>query len=243
LISGETGRRGHCPAFKRTDSMNIGRFLRKSAFGACGILLLTGSVWLISFARSLRSPVEKSVQVPAGDSKIQGKANAPVQIVEYSDFECVACGALQPDLKKVLETYPDKVSLVFHHFVIRSHVRSPLAHEAAECACEQGKFWGYYDLLYQYQDLWSQAADYTEELLNFARDLDLDLPKFVACLGSPTVIDKIKQDTVSGEQLGIKSTPTLFINGRMFVGKKQFEEEGMEFIRKELAKSDDNAAK
>jgi len=218
--------------------MDIGTLARKAAFLIFGILLVTGSVLMISVSRAKPSAEKQILLAPAGDLKVQGRPDAPVQIIEYSDFECVACGFLQPGIKNVLETYPDKVSFAFRHFVIRSHVRSPLAHQAAECAGEQGKFWEYYDLLYQYQDLWTGAADYTEELLNFARDLDLDLPKFVACLGSPSVIEKIKQDTLSGEKLGIKSTPTLFINGRMFVGKKQFEEEGIEFIRKELSKSD-----
>lgn len=211
----------------------VRNFMKRISFVLCGIALVAGSVALVSL---LKERVSFATPPEIGIAKVEGKQDAPIQMIEYSDYECTACAQVQPLLKETMKAYPGRLSLVFRHFPIQSHKISPLAHQSAECAGEQGAFWPYHELLYEYQDIWMKAADPKDEFLNIARDCDLDLEKFLTCLGNPFVTEKIRRDYLSGQALKIKSTPTIYIGNRMFVGKKQLEQEGLPYIHEVLGK-------
>jgi protein-disulfide isomerase len=146
----------------------------------------------------------------------------PVTIVEFSDFQCPACGQAFLDLHDLVRRRPD-VRLVFRHFPLDDqcnqgvtrgvHPLACLAACAAECAGQQGKFWEYHDLLFQ-----NQAALARDGLFGFARDIGLDIARFRTCLDDPATLDLVREDVRAGSALGVKSTPTIFINGRRIEG-------------------------
>jgi protein-disulfide isomerase len=167
-------------------------------------------------------PVLPAADVLGPGTHVKGPADAPFTIVEFSDFECPACGHAFGDLRSLVRSRSD-VKLVFRHFPLDSHCNSEmhqqlhpdacLAAAAAECAGRQGRFWEYHDLLFEHQ----KALD-RDSLFRYARDLDLDIPEFRSCLDDPATMARIAEDVSAGARLGIESTPTIFINGRRIQG-------------------------
>ncbi len=166
--------------------------------------------------------------------KTKGPSNAPVELVEYSDFQCPACRSAQEGLKKILQEYPNQVRLVFRHFPLSGHKWSALAHQAAECANPSGHFWDFHDRLYAEQPVWSVQADPTETFLTYAKDSGLNLDSFAACLTDPSVRNRIEEERARGDSLKVSSTPTFFINGERLVGPAELQTRGEEMIRREL---------
>lgn len=177
-----------------------------------------------------------SVNVSTSDSKTKGPKSAPVQIVEYSDFQCPACARVESSITKVLAepAFAGKIHFVYRHFPLSGHRWSGLAHQAAECANEQGKFWEYHDKLYQEQPLWSELENPTEEILRYAREMNLRMELFGFCLANPEVHQRIMKEKSMGDDLQLRSTPTFFINGERVVGPVEFEMRAPEMIRKIL---------
>ncbi len=142
-----------------------------------------------------------------------GPREAPVTVVEFSDFQCPFCRGVVPTLKQLAARYPDRVRLVFRDFPIPAlHPDALLAHQAARCAGEQGQFWPYHDLLFERTNL-DVAA-----LKQYASDLKLDGQKFAECLDSGRSRAAIDADIEEGTRLGVSGTPTFFVNGRPLVG-------------------------
>ena len=144
-------------------------------------------------------------------SQVLGSEDAKVTIVEFSDFQCPACGAAHPVVKQVIKEYGDRILFVYRHFpLLATHQYALKAAEAAEAAGEQGKFWEYHDLLFANQDNLK-----TEDLKNYAKQIGLDMKKFDEALDSGKHKDKVLSDLDDGEKFGVTSTPTFFINGQM----------------------------
>ena len=163
-------------------------------------------------AEPLRVAVE-----PAGPSA--GPVDAPVTIVEFSDFACPYCAALQPTLERVKAEYAGRVRLVFRHFPLTGiHPDAWRAAEAAACAGEQGRFWDLHALMFS-----EQAALSADDLREKAGRLDMDTAAFGACLDDRRHHDAIHADVDAGLEAGIEGTPTLFINGRPVVGAVPFD--------------------
>jgi protein-disulfide isomerase len=166
-------------------------------------------------------PLTKEQLPEATHSK--GPADAALTIVEFSDFECPACGMAFRDLHDFVAQHPDLVRLVFHHFPLdsdcnphvpmRMHKSACLAAIAAECAARAGKFWEYHDLLFRAQDRLGR-----DDLVAKAVGLGIPQETFVACLADPAARTRVVSDTDAGARLGTKSTPTLVINGRVMEG-------------------------
>lgn len=146
----------------------------------------------------------------------RGPKNAPVTIVEFSDFQCPFCKAVLPTLNALLTRYPGKVRLEFRDFPIHSlHPSAAKAHEAARCAGEQGKFWEYHDQLY------ARLPNHSPpELQLVARDLKLERVTFAECLARGKYHAAVAGDIQEGKRLGVQVTPTFFINGRMREGEQ-----------------------
>ncbi|MBI3317366.1 MAG: DsbA family protein [Candidatus Omnitrophica bacterium] len=179
------------------------------------------------------SNLKPSTVLSAGE-KIKGPAEAPVEIIEYSDFQCPACRDAQPVLTKLLAEYPEKIRIVFHHFPLPSHRWAAMAHQAAECAHEQGKFWEYHDVLYQNQSSWSKLMNPAETFLRDAGEMGLQLDDFVQCLSSEKVKRRILEEKAVGQKLQVSSTPTLFINGERLVGPIELQAKGPLILKKFL---------
>jgi protein-disulfide isomerase len=155
----------------------------------------------------------------AADDPIQGAANAPVTLVEFSDFQCPFCARVVPTLKKVRETYGDKVRIVWKDFPLTSiHPQAFRAAEAAQCAREQGKFWELHDVLFA-----NQQALQPDELKKHAAGVGVDPAKFNACLDASKYGERVQQQMSVGTQLGVGSTPSIFINGRLVSGAQPYE--------------------
>jgi protein-disulfide isomerase len=146
-----------------------------------------------------------------GPSK--GPQSAPITIVGFSDYECSFCGRALPTLQQLRDRYGDLVRVVYRDYVLPSHRNAPKAAEAAHCAGDQGKFWEMHDHLFANQrDLSPIAA------IRYAGELKLDQAAFQQCIGSGKHEATWKAAQAEGELVGVRSTPTFFINGRMIVG-------------------------
>jgi protein-disulfide isomerase/uncharacterized membrane protein len=163
------------------------------------------------------------VQVPLDGGHSHGNASAPVTIVEFSDFECGHCASFHRSVDDVLRRYGKSVRVVFHHFPLDSecnpgltiplHREACLAAVASECAAEQGLFWQYHNVLFASQQRLGRRS-----LIEYAKRLGLDAARFATCLDSPAPRARVQNDVTEGAALGVDSTPTVFINGRLIKG-------------------------
>jgi protein-disulfide isomerase len=158
------------------------------------------------------------VTVDAGQSHRMGSEKAPIQIIEFSDFQCPYCTRGAEVVKQVVDTYGDKVSLVFRHFPLSFHKEAHLAGQGAECAGDQGKFWEYHDLLFA-----NQQAMQPADLMSHAAQLKLDEQAFEGCLNGGSKAGKVDADMAAGELVGMNGTPGFYINGIPLTGAVPFE--------------------
>ena len=157
-------------------------------------------------------------QVAAGDGPVRGPASAPIEIVEFSDFQCPYCLAAHPTVKRVLETYGDRVRFVYRNYPLPNHPNARPAAEAAQCANEQGRFWPYHDRLFANASKLSDA-----DLKQAAAELGLDTGRFNACVDSHKFRASVDADLKAGQDAGVSGTPAFFINGRELTGAQPFE--------------------
>src|SRR5258708_16568145 len=144
-----------------------------------------------------------------------GLANAPITVVEFSDFQCPFCGQFFAQTEaQLLKKYEGKIRLVYRDFPLESiHPYAMGAAQAAQCANEQNHFWEYHDLLFQNQQQLTNA-----DFLTSAKQLKLDMTTFQTCVDGKKYAHKIQNDLQAGENLNVSGTPTFFINGRKLVG-------------------------
>jgi protein-disulfide isomerase len=157
-------------------------------------------------------------QVAAASGAAKGPANAPIEIVEFSDFQCPYCQRANPTVKQVLQTYGDRIHFVYRHFPLGNHPNARPAAEAAQCAAEQGKFWEYHDHLFANQSRLGDA-----DLKQSAAELGLDSAKFNACVDTHKYKTQVEADMKAGEEAGVNGTPAFFVNGRMIGGAQPFD--------------------
>lgn len=156
---------------------------------------------------------EKPINDVAGDKKhVLGSGS--VTLVEFSDFQCPACLAVQEPLSELLKKYDGKVEFVYRHFPLTTiHKNALPAAYAAEAADVQGKFWEMHDRLFEKQGEWSGLADPKEKFIEYATEIGLDKDKFVADLGSQSTKDSVGVDILASNRYALKGTPTFFVNG------------------------------
>jgi protein-disulfide isomerase len=170
------------------------------------------------------------VEVSTAGRPARGPEAAPITIIEFSDYECPFCKRAEPTVKKVLDTYGDKVRLVYRHYPLEFHATARPAAEASACAAAQGKFWEYHDKLFASADL----SDAT--LKKLAGEVGLDQAKFDECFAKKQFKADIDKDVADASSVGVTGTPAFFINGRMISGAQPFEK-FKEIIDDELARS------
>jgi protein-disulfide isomerase len=181
------------------------------------------------FVQSLRSkanvvvrlspPPVSRVEVSSQGAPVRGAPDAPVTVVEFSDFECPFCKSAQGTLAQILERYSGKVKLVYRDLPLEGiHLQARRASEAARCANDQGKFWEYHDVLFRNAP---QLAP--NDLTNYAKQVGIDLPKFDTCLNSGVHKLGVQRDIDEARRLGVNATPVFFINGRLLSGAAPIE--------------------
>ena len=157
--------------------------------------------------------LEDAVNIPTGNAPVRGPANAPVTLVEFSDFQCPFCIAATPQLDSIQKAYPSQVKLIFKEFPLDTHAQAPLAAAAALSAHKQGKFWP------MYEGLFAQKGNLSRKgVLALAAGMGLDMKQFQADLDSAAIKQAVERDMDQGEHIGVDSTPTLFMNGQRYNG-------------------------
>jgi protein-disulfide isomerase len=180
----------------------------------------------------LQAPEPVRVKIDPTVGFARGPREAPVTIVEFSDFQCPFCKSVTATLKQLATQYGDRLRWVFRDFPIPAlHPDAPLAHEAARCAAEQGKFWPYHDVLFEKASSLAAAA-----LRGYAADVGVDAAVFGRCLDSHKYRAAVSADMEAGQKLGVTGTPTFFINGQMLVGNQPLAE-FQKIIEHELART------
>jgi protein-disulfide isomerase len=160
------------------------------------------------------------IEVATEGHPSHGSADAPVTIVEFSDFECPYCQGMLGTIKNVQEAYGEKVRLVYRQFPLNSiHPNAQKAAEASLCAKDQGKFWEMHDLMFE-----DQRGLSVEALTKKAVSLELDGSTFERCLTSNKYAEQVKQDVMDGTVVGVTGTPAIFINGRPLVGNVPYDQ-------------------
>lgn len=156
-------------------------------------------------------------------SRIKGEAMAPIQIVEFIDFECPACAAGAKYLKKVMQKNPSSIHLEMKYYPLAMHKHGVISAKYAECAGKQGKFWEFHDYLIERQKLWHRLDDANPAFDVMAQDLKLDMEALKSCVESLATAKVIEKDKAEGRSIGIRSTPTYFVNGEIVVGMRNLQ--------------------
>ena len=148
-----------------------------------------------------------------------GDPKAPITLIEFSDFQCPYCRQVSPTLKKLRAAYGDKLRIVWKHFPLTQiHPQAFKAGEAGQCAQDQGKFWEYHDQLFG-----NQQALQLDDLRRYAAASGLDVERFNACVDGSKHAEMVKTTLSEGLQLGVNSTPTVFVNGRRVAGAQPYD--------------------
>ena len=177
--------------------------------------------WLESSQKSglisvvLPKPKRPVFKLETGKAPFQGDKNAKVTLVEFSDFQCPFCAKGATLIKQIKKKYGDKVKVVFKNFPLPFHKHAQVAAEASLCANEQGQklFWKLHDHMFENQNLLKK-----EDLINSAGKLGLKKGPFQKCLEAGRYTAQVKADMEDGKAVGVKSTPTFFVNGKMVTG-------------------------
>ena len=144
-----------------------------------------------------------------------GPANAPLKLEEFGDFECPPCGIFHPILKQMQEEFGDKLQVTFREFpLVPTHQHALAAASAAEAAGLQGKFWEMHHMIYDHQNDWKKEFDVRPIFEGYAKQVGLDVERYKRDAEGDLVANRIMQDGKRGHSMGVKGTPTVFLNGR-----------------------------
>lgn len=154
-----------------------------------------------------------TADVALANAPTLGSRDAPVEVIEFADYECPYCRKMESNLKELRSEFQGQVVFAFKDFPLPMHKHAEKAAEAARCAGREGKFWEYHDLLFEK----SGALD-PAQLKEYARTLGLDGAKFDGCLDSGAEAAGIKENVEEGGRLGLTGTPSVFVNGHFFSG-------------------------
>ena len=160
------------------------------------------------------------VTVAVDPQRVKGNPDAPVTIVEFSDFECPYCRQAEPTLAKVTAEYGDKIRIAYRDLPLSNiHSRATPAAEASRCAAEQGKFWPYHELLFK-EPVRLGESDLTE----YAETVKLDMGQFKSCVDGAKFRQQVQSDYQDGLRAGVNGTPAFFINGVALIGSQPLNE-------------------
>jgi protein-disulfide isomerase len=160
------------------------------------------------------------VNIEIGQAPTFGGKDAKVKIVEFSDFQCPFCGRAAATVTEIKKMYGKKIQFAFKQYPLPMHSQAKPASEASMCVNEQGseKFWKYHDKLFQNSD----KLD-SESLKKFAKDIGANIEQFSKCVDEKKYAKAVQEDIEYGNKLGVRSTPTFFINGRLVSGAQPVE--------------------
>lgn len=173
------------------------------------VIVVGGSVW---YSQKVATGYNEGIVIKPN---IKGNPDAPVTLVEYSDFQCPACASFQPVLQDVLAQYGDSIRFEYKHFpLIQMHPRAEAAARAAEAAGQQGKFFEFHDVLFAKQTEWVNAANPILNFAQYAKEIGLDVDQFTTQQRASLLADRVKAEFAEARELGLTGTPTFYLNGQ-----------------------------
>ncbi len=184
---------------------------------------LAQQVALPSGAANNAAPAASAVdmsQISIRPANRLGSPDAPITIVEFSDFQCPFCGKVEREaISQLRDQYvrSNRISIVYKHAAFLGD-ESTWAAQAAECAADQGQFWKYHDLLFARQDGENKGAFTKEKWLGLAQEWELDLTRFEPCLNNDETLARVQADIQEARAMDVRGTPTFFLNGQPLVG-------------------------
>ena len=204
------------------------RFTRRIALWS-SVLIGIGTVVFMIVEFSTQPPASGVPVVPSRieitpEDWIKGESGSKVVLVEYSDFQCPACGTYYPILKQLYKEFGDRLQFVYRHFPLEQHRHADLAARAAEAAGRQGRIWEMHDLLFEGQATWANQNHPEEMFIGYARQLGLDIERFRADLDSREGKKAVEEDRISGNRVGVNSTPTFFLDGVIIQNPRNYDE-------------------
>lgn len=171
----------------------------------------------VKYRMTMEPPRTEVTLLPTEPTR--GPEGAPITIVEYADFECPYCRRSHPTVERILAEYGEQIRFTFRDYPLPSHNRAVPASAAAHCAAEQDKYWDFH------QHLMVMKGNLSDQnLLERAQEVGLDMEEFQACYRNNSYPDEIAESLEQGRKLGVSATPTFFINGRMVVGSRPYDE-------------------
>lgn len=197
--------------------------LKKLLFlGLAAILIATLSMLIFTRNQKDNSAIssEQQALLVRDDSPTRGPADARVTLVEFLDPECEACRAAYPIVEEILSDYEGRIRYVVRYFP--GHYNSVLAASATEAAGEQGMYWQMQEILFAKQPEWGESGvSQINLILTYASELGLDMERFVDSLGNPEYPTKVNRDLQDALALGVRGTPTFFVNGQIVYGMNE----------------------
>jgi protein-disulfide isomerase len=198
---------------------------KKDALALAVVLACISAIYI---ARFYLRPGEQGSLNPRGGHRSLGNLQYPVKIIAFSDFQCPSCREGAIVLREYMHRYPGQIYLEQRYFpagIIHRHAY--LSAYFAQCAAEQNRFWELYALLFDRQKIWDKMSreEAREVFLRMASSLKMDSVRLQSCVDSSRTRAAILEDKVTGENLGIRATPTYFINGSRVVGPGSLKKE------------------
>jgi len=181
-----------------------------------GVILISSFLGIMFLSKAPSTSPGKLNKAVSADEWIKGEKNSKVTLVEYSDFQCPACRAWEPEVESIMSEFGTHIRLVYRNFPLRQlHPNSQIAAQAAEAAGMQGKFWEMHNLLFQNQKAWAPqpSESVKDAFATYAGQLGLNVEQFKNDMNSDKAAGFVNDDESGGEASGVDSTPTFFLNG------------------------------
>lgn len=206
-------------------------YLILGAIAVLGVIVILQQAHVFGPTRSVTETLQSAPVAPMGSvataGHVLGSDSAPVEIVEFADFECPACARFaildMPDVRQRLIP-TGRLRWRFMDFPLQGHANSPAAHLAAGCAAEQGRFFETMELIYNRQNDWAQESRPQRILRGFAEQAGVDLSRFDQCIDTKHAQPSVDAGYAEAQRLGVNETPTFFVNGREWPGILNFDQ-------------------
>ncbi len=199
--------------------------LSKSALTIVIIVSAIAGILVLKALVSPRGHLVAKPFAPVLSMHARGNPQVGIKVYEFTDFQCPACSRAVETINEMFKKYPDKIYLEHKNFPLPMHPFARRASIYAECAASQGKFWPFHDVLFRSQQSWAKMTSVDTYFSQLAVSLGLDGVKLAACVNTPDANEKVSKDVEEGKKLGVNSTPTFFVNGKMIVGSQNFSTE------------------
>lgn len=188
------------------------------------VAVIVGIVKLSAKPPATETPSASARVVITPKDWVKGDRASHAVLLEYSDFQCPACGSYYLILRQLYQEFGDRMQFAYRHFPLQQHPHAEPAARAAEAAGRQGKFWEMHNLIFEDQKEWTNEGHPEDTFIGYARQLGLDLSRFRADLESQEVQKAVEDDLFSGIQAGVNGTPTFFLNGVLIHNPQSYNE-------------------